>query len=263
MSLYESQEVRVEKNEELNNDFHIIRLKHKLTSSPGRFVMVGIPGFGESPFYIASENEEYVELLIKKTGNNTNELCKTKPKDKIFIRGPYGRGFSINNLKNKNIYIITKDTGFSASRGLIHHMLQKREDYKNVNIYCVFKNESEEILTKELDKWNQKFHVQKYYSQDKETKTNYDSVVDRIKKEIIPHDSVVLICTDKALLTNILDALKDKGLSKKNIYFTYEQNMQCGVAKCGTCLIHGKKVCRDGPVFRFDELEIKKKGADE
>jgi len=33
-----------------------------------------------------------------------------------------------------------------------------------------------------------------------------------------------------------------------------ELRMKCGVGKCGRCNIGSKYVCKDGPVFRFDEL---------
>ena len=31
--------------------------------------------------------------------------------------------------------------------------------------------------------------------------------------------------------------------------------MKCGVGKCGRCNIGNKYVCKDGPVFRFDQLD--------
>ena len=31
--------------------------------------------------------------------------------------------------------------------------------------------------------------------------------------------------------------------------------MKCGVGKCGRCNIGTKYVCKDGPVFRCDELD--------
>ena len=30
--------------------------------------------------------------------------------------------------------------------------------------------------------------------------------------------------------------------------------MKCGIGKCGRCNIGDKYVCKDGPVFSFDEL---------
>ena len=34
-----------------------------------------------------------------------------------------------------------------------------------------------------------------------------------------------------------------------------ELKMKCGVGKCGRCNIGSKYVCKDGPVFRFDQLD--------
>ena len=31
--------------------------------------------------------------------------------------------------------------------------------------------------------------------------------------------------------------------------------MKCGLGKCGRCNIGDKYVCKDGPVFRFDQLD--------
>jgi len=31
--------------------------------------------------------------------------------------------------------------------------------------------------------------------------------------------------------------------------------MQCGIGQCGHCNIGKKYVCKDGPVFRYDELK--------
>ncbi|MBQ8187733.1 MAG: hydrogenase, partial [Clostridia bacterium] len=42
---------------------------------------------------------------------------------------------------------------------------------------------------------------------------------------------------------------------KTQVYTTMELKMKCGVGKCGRCNIGAKYVCKDGPVFRFDELD--------
>ncbi|HDZ78327.1 MAG TPA: Ni/Fe hydrogenase subunit gamma, partial [Gammaproteobacteria bacterium] len=34
-----------------------------------------------------------------------------------------------------------------------------------------------------------------------------------------------------------------------------ERNMQCGIGHCGHCQYGSKFVCRDGPVFNYEELK--------
>ena len=52
-----------------------------------------------------------------------------------------------------------------------------------------------------------------------------------------------------------ITTLKDMGVNKDKIYTTLELRMKCGVGKCGRCNIGSKYVCKDGPVFRCDEID--------
>ena len=52
-----------------------------------------------------------------------------------------------------------------------------------------------------------------------------------------------------------LKALMEQGFKRNNVYTTMELRMKCGVGKCGRCNIGDKYVCKDGPVFRFDQLD--------
>ena len=51
------------------------------------------------------------------------------------------------------------------------------------------------------------------------------------------------------------NAWLEMGFSKEQVYTTLELRMKCGVGKCGRCNIGSKYVCKDGPVFRFDEVD--------
>ena len=46
----------------------------------------------------------------------------------------------------------------------------------------------------------------------------------------------------------------DVGFKDTQIYTTMEMRMKCGIGKCGRCNIGDKFVCKDGPVFSFDQL---------
>ena len=52
-----------------------------------------------------------------------------------------------------------------------------------------------------------------------------------------------------------LAALVELGFPDDQIYTTLEKRMKCGIGKCGRCNIGDKYVCKDGPVFRFDQLD--------
>ena len=52
-----------------------------------------------------------------------------------------------------------------------------------------------------------------------------------------------------------LAGLTELGFEKTQVYTTLELRMKCGIGKCGRCNVGAKYVCKDGPVFRLDELD--------
>jgi len=41
----------------------------------------------------------------------------------------------------------------------------------------------------------------------------------------------------------------------ESVYVSLERNMKCGQGSCGHCQMGPYFICKDGPVFRFDELQ--------
>ena len=72
---------------------------------PGQFVQVSVPGIGEVPISIASDSFKHINLNIKEVGNVTKALSRLKKNDAIFIRGPYGKGYPMKNVKGKDLVI--------------------------------------------------------------------------------------------------------------------------------------------------------------
>ena len=52
-----------------------------------------------------------------------------------------------------------------------------------------------------------------------------------------------------------LFSLRKLGFSNDEIILSLEMRMKCGIGKCGRCNIGGKYVCKDGPVFTYQELQ--------
>ena len=65
---------------------------------PGQFVMVSLPGVGEVPISISGYNPNSIELTIRNVGKATSEICKIRPGDHLYIRGPYGNGFPLQEF---------------------------------------------------------------------------------------------------------------------------------------------------------------------
>ena len=64
-----------------------------------------------------------------------------------------------------------------------------------------------------------------------------------------------IICGPPIMIKFTLAGLQELGFERTQVYTTMELKMKCGLGKCGRCNIGSKYVCKDGPVFRFDELD--------
>ena len=117
-----------------------------------------------------------------------------------------------------------------------------------------------DILFKEhLSRWKKKFCVNT--SVDKRpAKTCFGVKVGFItklieKSRLESENSVALMCGPPIMINFIIRILKDKGFKDNQIFVSAERMMNCGIGVCGHCMIHGKYTCKDGPVFRYDEIK--------
>ena len=79
---------------------YTFRMAYKGDVKPGQFFEVSLPKFGEAPISVSGIGEDFVDLTIRRVGKVTNEIFKNYVGDKLFLRGPYGNGFDIENYKN-------------------------------------------------------------------------------------------------------------------------------------------------------------------
>ena len=100
---------------------YTFRMAFRGTVKPGQFFEVSIPKYGEAPISVSGIGEDYVDLTIRKVGVVTNEIFKTYVGDKLFLRGPYGNGFDIENYKNKEIIVVAGGTGLSPVKGIVDY----------------------------------------------------------------------------------------------------------------------------------------------
>src|SRR5512143_1431972 len=81
---------------------------------PGQFVEVSLPGVGEAPISVSSSptapGPEF-ELCIRNAGSVTGLLHGLGPGDKVGIRGPFGRGFPVAQLKAYDLLFVAGGLG--------------------------------------------------------------------------------------------------------------------------------------------------------
>ena len=229
---------------------------------PGQCAMVCVPGIGEGMFSITSSptNKEYMEFSIKICGLLTEYLHGLSVGDEITVRGPYGNNFPVDTeLKGKNLLFIAGGIGLAPLRSVINYCIDNRQDYGTIDILYGSRSADDLVKLKEIkEKWMNTEGVNVYLTIDREQEgwDGHVGFVPAYLKEIdFSTDKIGLICGPPIMIKFVLQGMKELGFTDDQVYTTLELRMKCGVGKCGRCNIGSKYVCKDGPVFRFDQIE--------
>ncbi|MBR5558947.1 MAG: FAD/NAD(P)-binding protein [Oscillospiraceae bacterium] len=230
---------------------------------PGQCAMLSIPGVGEAMFSITSSptNKEYMEFSIKKCGCLTDWLHRMEVGQQITIRGPYGNAFPVDtDLKGQSILFIAGGIGLAPLRSVINYVRDNRADYGKVAIVYGSRSKDDLVDYPEIvNEWCQEAGIDVYLTIDN-AQEGWDGHVGFVPNYVseIGFDPNTygrsLVCGPPIMIKFVLQALDKLGFDHKQVYTTMELRMKCGVGKCGRCNIGHKYVCKDGPVFRYDEL---------
>lgn len=230
---------------------------------PGQCAMLSIPGVGEAMFSITSSPtvKDYQEFSIKKCGCLTDWLHAMEVGQQIMIRGPYGKHFPVEDaLKGKDLLFIAGGVGLAPLHSVINYVLDNRADYGKVDI--VYGSRSKDDLL-DIDEIQQSWmdpknnmDVHLTIDRPQEGWDGHVAFVPTYVEELgFDPNKTVLVCGPPIMIKFVLQALTKLGFQKNQVYTTMELRMKCGLGKCGRCNIGDKYVCKDGPVFRFDELD--------
>lgn len=229
---------------------------------PGQCAMLSIPGVSEAMISITSSptNEEFMEFSVKKCGCFTEALHALEVGNEITIRGPLGNGFPVDTeLKGKDLIFIAGGIGLAPLRSVINYCLDKREDYGEIDIVYGARSADDLVELKEIQEvWSKAPNVHVHLTIDREQE-GWDGhvgfVPNYVKELNLAVDKTVLMCGPPIMIKFTLQGLMELGFTRNQIYTTMELRMKCGIGKCGRCNIGSKYVCKDGPVFRFDQLD--------
>lgn len=229
---------------------------------PGQCAMLSIPGVGEAMFSITSSptNTEFMEFSIKKCGCLTNWLHAMDVGQQITIRGPYGNSFPVETaLKGKDLLFIAGGIGLAPLRSVINYVRDNRANYGSIQIVYGSRSKDDLVDYREiLDEWmaDEGVEVNLTIDRPQEGWDGHVGFVPNYVKELQPDlNKTVLMCGPSVMIKFTLQGLKELGFQETQVYTTMELRMKCGVGKCGRCNIGSKYVCKDGPVFRFDQLD--------
>lgn len=225
--------------------------------SAGQFFILGVPGFGEAPFTPTNfGNNNKLEFLIKKTGEVTSALFNLQKNDIITFRGPYGNGFPFQNLSKRNILLIAGGCGLAPIKSALEFLHKNKKYFGNIQLFYGVNTISEIAFKKDLKKLKNDFEILiSVINPPKKYSGNIGYLDSLISKSTVKQNSVAILCGPPLMYQNVVKKLLNFGITKRDIYLQLERKMYCGLGLCQHCTCGDKYVCKDGPVFSYEELE--------
>ncbi|MBU1036645.1 FAD/NAD(P)-binding protein [Patescibacteria group bacterium] len=232
----------------------------------GQFVQVGIPGKGEAPINICSQSKDstkYFELAIREVGQLTKAFHQLKAGDYVYVRGPFGNGWpKMKNLPKKNLLLVGGGCGFIPLKSTAEELSKGYGKKYQVQILYGTSDESQLLFKKQYKAW-QKAGIELDLIFDKKrpqhktvqgAKCGFGLITKLFKTIKIVKDATAFICGPPIMFNFVVKELKKLRFGDEDIYLSLERRMTCGIGICQHCAIGDKYVCKDGPVFRYDQV---------
>jgi sulfhydrogenase subunit gamma (sulfur reductase) len=243
--------------------FRLVRLDGRpFGQKPGQFVQVSLAGIGEAPISVSSSptRGDYLELGVRNTGTLTGALHQLGAGDPIGLRGPFGTAFPVDDMRGRDLVLISGGCGLAPMRALIQYVEDYRRDYGRVTILYGAKSPEDRLYKDDLRAWQQSSSVVCHATVDGvPAGTSWDGPVGLITTlmpplAIEPGRTTAVIVGPPVMYKFVIPELYAKGLGETDIVVSLERYMKCGVGKCGHCTIDHLYCCLDGPVFRLDRV---------
>ena len=243
--------MEVIKHTELEYTF---RMEYQGEAKPGQFFEVSLPKYGEAPISVSGIGEGTIDFTIRKVGKVTEEIFENFVGDRLFLRGPYGNGFDLEQYKGKELIIVAGGTGVSPVRGIIDYFAKNHQEVESATVIAGFKSPKDMLFKGDIPLWEKNLNFiltvddnlgDDHYQVGLVTKYIPDiQIQDKKKVEAI-------VVGPPVMMKFAVGELLKLGLKEEQIWISQERKMCCGIGKCGHCKIDDTYICLDGPVFNY------------
>lgn len=263
-SPYKPMPARLEQviDETSNIKTFVLRPEGKFEFATGQFIELSLPGVGEAPFTPSSSPyaTDTIDVTIMRAGRLTDQLHALKGGEMLGIRGPYGRGYPVENYYGKDVLILGGGVGMAPLRSFLLTLIEHKEKFNRI-ILCYGSRTPEDVVYKRLfPDWKKIKGLEIHRSVDKcptgawhETVGLVTCLLEKVTVDL--SRTVAVVCGPPIMMKFGTAKLIDVGFKPKDIYLSMEANMSCGMGKCGHCQLGPYFICKDGPVFTYEQIK--------
>lgn len=239
----------------------VVSPKDDFEFKTGQFIELTLSGIGEAPFTPSSDPnvKDKIDITIMNVGRVTSLLHTVSRNIAVGIRGPYGKGYPLDKFAGKDILIVGGGVGLAPLRSLLFTLFGEIDKYNKVVLRYGARTPGDIIYKDAIPQWAKRKKVEVFTTVDVGDSTWKGNVglVTTILKDL-PVDlkkAVSVVCGPPIMMKFVTLKLLDLGFQPQDIYLSMEKNMSCGLGKCGHCRVGKYYVCKDGPVFTYEELK--------
>jgi len=215
----------------------------------GQFNMVYLFGVGEVAISIVSDPDEpdFLDHTIRVVGRVTEAIARLQQGDVLGIRGPFGRGWPLDEA-----------LGCAPVVGAIEYIFLRRRQYGAVKILHGVKTPHDLLYRERFDAWRRHPDTEVLLTSDQPDKTwhYHVGVVTELFEQVTidPARTMVMMCGPEIMMRLGVPILMQRGIPANAIYSSLERHMECGIGLCGHCQLGPFFLCKDGPVMRYDRV---------
>lgn len=228
------------------NTVELIFEKFEFDFEAGQFLMLQVPNFFlRRPFVILKKNN-FCSIIFKICGEGTIKLSELSVGATLNLLLPLGNFFP--SPATKKLVLIGGGVGVVSLVPII-------EKYFNTHELTTFLgfNTKTSIFYEDYFKKHSNLNI----STDDGTYSFRGSVVKNFEEKINEFSETTIFACGPSKMLHSLQGILIKN-NFKNVYFSLEEKMACGVGACLSCAISTKngikRVCKDGPVFNAFDL---------
>lgn len=228
--------------------------------APGQFNMVYLYGVGEVAISIVSDPHDptLLDHTIRAVGRVTNGLSGVDKGDRVGLRGPFGRGWPLDEIEGRDVAIVTGGLGCAPVVAVINYIVLRRANFGQVTIVQGVKHSDELIWRERYAYWRSLPDVRVLIAADEGGPLwpyHVGLVTDVFDQADLGPGTVAMLCGPEPMMVAAARQLARRGVSEDDIWLSMERNMQCAVKHCGHCQYGADFVCHDGPVFRYPDVK--------
>lgn len=202
------------------------------------------------PLAICKAEGEEITVCFQVKGEGTKLLASTGAGMRLSVLMPLGNGFFVRDDERK-VAVVGGGVGIFPMISVIREYAATKE----ISAYIGFRNAAAVCGLDELKKAGRLVAVTDDGSYGEKM-----NAVQAFRADLAggSRPDVVLSCGPAPMLRALKEALKGTGIP---CYVSLEERMGCGIGACLVCvcdLTNGAhaRVCKDGPVFSIDEVEL-------